>query len=161
MPVILEVARRLLPSTNAPITFALSSNENDTEPQRILQLAVDKYGVVSGTLYNQQTDKAVTIQGRVDKETQRIAFRFGESSHLPKANGIAPGRGGLAHRGRSKVNRMKTKIFGEHDEATIAQIDRPQDRIGREPCFAASLLQSRLPSRWCSPWRRLAPPSSR
>lgn len=34
------------------------------------------------------------------------------------------GSGGLAGSDGSKIDRMKTKIFGEHDEGTIAQIDR-------------------------------------
>lgn len=60
-------------------TFAVSSSESDTDPSRVLQLAVDKAGVISGTLYNQKTDRTITIQGQVDKDTQRVAFRFGES----------------------------------------------------------------------------------
>jgi hypothetical protein len=69
-------------------TFAVSSSENDTEPQRILQLAVDRNGIISGTLYNQQTNKTVTVQGQVDKETQRVAFRFGESDNVVAETGL-------------------------------------------------------------------------
>ena len=69
-------------------TFALSSSENDTEPQRILQLAVDRNGVVSGTLYNQQTDKTLTVQGQVDKDTQRVALRFGDSDTMVAETGL-------------------------------------------------------------------------
>jgi hypothetical protein len=69
-------------------TFALSSSENDAEPQRILQLAVDRNGIVSGTLYNQQTDKTVTVQGQVDKDTQRVALRFGESDTMVAETGL-------------------------------------------------------------------------
>ena len=69
-------------------TFALSSNENDTQPQRIVQLAVDKQGVISGTWYNQKTDKTSTIQGQVDKETQRVAFRIGDNEQIVAETGL-------------------------------------------------------------------------
>jgi len=69
-------------------TFAMSSSENDTQPQRVLQLAVDKNGVISGTLYSPQNDQTVTIQGQVDKETQRVAFRFGESEDVVAETGL-------------------------------------------------------------------------
>lgn len=51
-------------------TFALTTDKQDTEPNRILQLAVDKQGIVSGTMYNTQTEESQAIQGSVDKETQ-------------------------------------------------------------------------------------------
>jgi len=69
-------------------TFAVSSGENDTDPKRVLQLAVDKNGIISGTLYNPQTDRTVTIEGQVDKDTQRVAFRFGESQDAVAETGL-------------------------------------------------------------------------
>ncbi|KAA5539068.1 hypothetical protein FYK55_25355 [Roseiconus nitratireducens] len=69
-------------------TFAVSSGEKDVDPNRILQLAVNKEGIISGTLYNTQTDQADTVQGRVDKETQRVAFRIGESEEVVVESGL-------------------------------------------------------------------------
>ncbi len=69
-------------------TFALSTSEADTEPSRVVQLAVDKSGIISGTMYNRQTDQADAVQGRVDKETQRVAFRLGESDTIVAETGI-------------------------------------------------------------------------
>jgi hypothetical protein len=69
-------------------TFAMSSNENDLEPQRVLQLAVDKQGVISGTLFNQKTNRTATIQGQVDKDTQRVAFRIGENDQIVAETGL-------------------------------------------------------------------------
>jgi len=37
----------------------------------VLQLAVSKEGVISGTYYNSDTDIARPIKGTVDKKTQR------------------------------------------------------------------------------------------
>jgi len=69
-------------------TFAVSAHEDDVAPSRILQLAVNKEGIISGTCFNTLTDDAQSIQGRVDKETQRVAFRIGESEKVVVETGL-------------------------------------------------------------------------
>jgi hypothetical protein len=69
-------------------TFAIAAHEKDVDPSRIIQLAVNKDGVISGTLYNKQTDKASTVQGQVDKQTQRVAFRVGETDKIVVETGL-------------------------------------------------------------------------
>jgi hypothetical protein len=69
-------------------TFALSENETDKDPSRVVQLAVDKEGVVSGTMHNKATNQTYPIQGRVDKETQRVAFTIGEAKDVVFETGI-------------------------------------------------------------------------
>ncbi|RLS39666.1 MAG: mu-protocadherin- cell-suface protein [Planctomycetota bacterium] len=69
-------------------TFAVSRGEKDQEPTMIAQLAVNKDGVVSGTLFDTSSDKSQTIQGQVDKSTQRVAVRVGESEDLVVETGL-------------------------------------------------------------------------
>jgi hypothetical protein len=69
-------------------TFALSMNEKDTDPNLVVQLAVSKEGIISGTLYNVATDSTQAIQGQVDKETQRVAVRIGESEEIVAETGL-------------------------------------------------------------------------
>jgi len=69
-------------------TFAVSMNEKDTDPSMVIQLAVDKNGIISGTLYNSDTDQAQAVQGQVDKDTQRVAFRIGENENLVAETGL-------------------------------------------------------------------------
>lgn len=69
-------------------TFAVSAGEKDVEPTRMVQLAVDKQGIISGTLFNTQTEENQSIQGQVDKETQRVAMRIGESEDLVVETGL-------------------------------------------------------------------------
>ncbi|MEZ6073588.1 MAG: hypothetical protein R3C10_25755 [Pirellulales bacterium] len=69
-------------------TFAVSAHEKEDEPSRVIQLAVNKDGIVSGTLYNTETDEAQTVLGQVDKETQRVAFRIGESDDIVVETGL-------------------------------------------------------------------------
>ena len=69
-------------------TFAVASDEKDVDPSRVLQLAVSKDGIISGTLYNTVTDQAESVQGQVDKDTQRVAFRIGESEDVIVETGL-------------------------------------------------------------------------
>jgi hypothetical protein len=67
--------------------FAVSTSQQDTNPSRVLQLAVSKEGIISGTLYDTVTDKAETVQGQVDQQTQRVAFRIGDNQNLVAETG--------------------------------------------------------------------------
>ncbi|MEM6689256.1 MAG: mu-protocadherin- cell-suface protein [Planctomycetota bacterium] len=69
-------------------TFALSTDGEDIDPSRVIQLAVNKEGIVSGAIYNRETDQTDAIQGRVDKETQRVAVRIGESEDVIAETGL-------------------------------------------------------------------------
>lgn len=54
--------------------FALTQPGTD-ESNMLLQLAVSEEGIIAGTFYNEATDVARPIEGMVDKETQRTAWR--------------------------------------------------------------------------------------
>jgi hypothetical protein len=69
-------------------TFAVSTNKDDTDPARVVQLAVSKEGIISGTLFNTLTEKSQAVQGKVDKQTQRVAMRVGESEYVVIETGI-------------------------------------------------------------------------
>src|SRR5262249_32860937 len=69
-------------------TFAVATNQKDADPSRVIQLAVDKQGIISGVLYNKDTDAAQTVQGQVDKQTQRVAFRIGDASNIVVESGL-------------------------------------------------------------------------
>jgi hypothetical protein len=55
--------------------WALTSKEGESESNRVLQLAVNKQGVIAGTFYNETTGTTVDIEGSVEEETQRAAWR--------------------------------------------------------------------------------------
>lgn len=69
-------------------TFAVSSSQKETQPTRFVQLAVDKEGIVSGTLYDESSDQALAVLGRVDKQTQRVALRIGDSDDVILETGL-------------------------------------------------------------------------
>jgi hypothetical protein len=69
-------------------TFAIAIDKDDKAPQRILQLAVDREGIISGTMYNKTTEQTYPVQGRVDKATQRVAFTIGDIKDVVLETGI-------------------------------------------------------------------------
>lgn len=69
-------------------TFAVAKDPKDVDPTNLIQLAVSQDGIVSGTMYNTKTDEAYTVQGQVDKDTQRVAFRVGESDSIVIESGL-------------------------------------------------------------------------
>ena len=64
------------------------NSENDTQPTRVLQLAVDGRGVVIATMHNGSTNQSYVVQGHVDKETQRVAFTIRDKSEVVMETGI-------------------------------------------------------------------------
>lgn len=101
-------------------TFALSTDDSDVEPTRVVQLAVDKSGIIAGTLYNRETDQSEAIQGRVDKQTQRCAFRIGDNEDVVAETGLynltqteAPL---LVHFGKDR-----------HEEYVLVRLDAPEE----------------------------------
>lgn len=68
--------------------FALTTDPEDLAPSRIVELAVAKNGVVAGTLSESKSEKTLLIQGRVDKETQRVAMRIEGNDTVVVETGI-------------------------------------------------------------------------
>ena len=60
--------------------FALS-REQATDSNVLLQLAVDKNGVIAGTYYNTSTNIARPVRGMIDKKTQRAAWTFSDGKN--------------------------------------------------------------------------------
>ena len=56
--------------------FALAP-QNQKEAAALLQIAVSKDGMIRGSYYDLLTDQGHTIQGAIDKKTQRVAFTIG------------------------------------------------------------------------------------
>jgi len=52
-----------------------------TDSNALLQLAVDKNGVIAGTYYNTTTDIVRPVRGMVDKKTQRAAWTFSDGKN--------------------------------------------------------------------------------
>jgi len=53
-------------------------NGRDRDPERTIQLAVNKEGVIGGTFYNSEKKEAHPLAGKVDEHTQRAAWAFAD-----------------------------------------------------------------------------------
>ncbi|MDZ4780813.1 MAG: hypothetical protein SGJ19_11215 [Planctomycetia bacterium] len=62
---------------------------DETTANQIIQLTVDKQGVISGEYYNATTDTTEPISGSVDKQTQRAAWTVGDRKNVVYEAGIA------------------------------------------------------------------------
>lgn len=60
--------------------FAVVQDEVE-ETAMLIQLAVNKEGVVAGTFYNETTEKSIPLEGMVDKESQRVAWKSADKSN--------------------------------------------------------------------------------
>ncbi len=69
--------------------FALTQEGVD-DSQTMIELAVNKQGVVAGTYCNEATDVSRALKGTVDKQTQRVAIGFadGKNSSLVLETGV-------------------------------------------------------------------------
>jgi hypothetical protein len=58
-------------------------------PARILQLAFDnRQHLISGTIYNRESNNLYAVQGRVDPRTQRVAFTVGNDRNVVMETGL-------------------------------------------------------------------------
>jgi hypothetical protein len=64
-----------------PLGIFAVSRDQATDSNVLLQLAVDKNGVIAGTYYNTTTDIIRPVRGRVDKKTQRAAWTFADGKN--------------------------------------------------------------------------------
>jgi len=119
-------------------TFSIVTSEKDQNPTRVIQLAATKDGYISGSMYNSESDKAFTVQGRIDKDTQRAAFTIGENHDLVLETGVynltqqeAPV---LAHFGPDKTaNYVFVRLPQPEDKTQEGNAPQPQDRPAATP----------------------------
>ncbi|HMK34620.1 MAG TPA: hypothetical protein VK463_06120 [Desulfomonilaceae bacterium] len=64
-----------------PLGVFAISRDQATNSNVLLQLAVDKNGIIAGTYYNTATDVGRPVKGKVDKKTQRAAWTFGDGKN--------------------------------------------------------------------------------
>jgi hypothetical protein len=68
-------------------TFALV-HESQGEPTMYMQLQIAQDGTISGTYYNSVSESSQTLQGAVDKESQRAVWTVGDKSQTVVETGL-------------------------------------------------------------------------
>ena len=68
--------------------FAIIGEPTQTQSDRVVQLALNKEGVVRGNLQDSLADKVLPVVGAVDKKTQRVAVRLEGNESLVVETGL-------------------------------------------------------------------------
>ena len=68
--------------------FAVIAKPTQTQTDKVVQLAVNKDGVIRGNFQDNLTDKVVPVIGAVDKKTQRVAIRAEGSDKIVVETGL-------------------------------------------------------------------------
>ena len=70
-------------------TFALSTSLNTKAAPHAIQLAMDDVGNINGVYANWETGKTLPVQGRVQRDTQRVALQLGRDGTIVVETGLA------------------------------------------------------------------------
>ncbi len=65
-----------------PLGVYAIAKQGGVDTGMILQLAVSKEGIIAGTFYLNDQDEGRPVEGMVDRETQRAAWRFADGTNL-------------------------------------------------------------------------------
>ena len=68
--------------------FAVVAEPGQTQTDKVLQLALNKEGVIRGTLQDDLTDKVMPVVGAVDKKTQRAAWKLEGNDRVVAETGL-------------------------------------------------------------------------
>ncbi|HVX11517.1 MAG TPA: hypothetical protein VHC22_10070 [Pirellulales bacterium] len=68
--------------------FAVIADENQTQTDKVVQLAVNTEGVLRGNYHDLLADKVTPVTGAVDKETQRVALKIEGNDNLVVETGL-------------------------------------------------------------------------
>jgi hypothetical protein len=67
--------------------FALSQG-NQGDSSMVIQLAINKAGILGGNYYNEISDTTLPIHGAMDKKTQRVAWTVGNNKNVVFDTGL-------------------------------------------------------------------------
>ncbi|MCR4413141.1 MAG: hypothetical protein NUV77_12035 [Thermoguttaceae bacterium] len=68
--------------------FAVIAEPTQTQAEKVVQLALNKEGVIRGNLQDSLTDKVMPVVGAVDKKTQRVALKLEGNDSLVVETGL-------------------------------------------------------------------------
>jgi hypothetical protein len=99
-------------------TFALTQQGDNNQSSQMLQLSVNKSGVVSGVLFNSTNGTSSQVHGSVDQKTQRVAFRLGDSGLVAET--------GIQNLTRDKADLLVHQGNGKPQRYTLVRFQAPQ-----------------------------------
>jgi hypothetical protein len=102
--------------------FAITTDgkPSDADPTMYLQLSVSKQGLISGALQNTATDTAQSIEGMVDKQTQRAAWTVAGKERPIMETGIS-------NLTQDTVPALVHFADGTTQQWLLVRLDKPKD----------------------------------
>jgi len=124
-----------------PLGVFAVTQPGQQQATELMQLAVSKDGILSGTLLNQQTGQARPLQGMVDEATQKAAWMFADSPtdalvvETSLYNLTEPECTALAH-----LDAVNTEVW------RLVRLKQPQPPAGGQPPAGAPAGQANAPA---------------
>jgi hypothetical protein len=104
-----------------PLGVFAVMKEGQTNPEKVVQLAVNKDGAIRGNLQDSLTDNVVQVYGAVDKQTQRVALHIqGNDSVLIET--------GLYNLTNDEVPVLVHLGPDKQEDRTLIRLVQPEDR---------------------------------
>ncbi len=110
-----------------PLGVWAITQEDVTDTNRVLQLAVNKDGVIAGTYYNDATEVSIPVEGAVDKETQRAVWRLMDE----KNSGIVM-ETGVYNLTNDVTSALLHFSADKTQEITMVRIEQPEENTASE-----------------------------
>jgi len=66
----------------------IADKDQEKDASNMIQLAVNKNGIIRGNFYNSVLDTTLPINGKVDKDTQRAAWTVGDKKDVVYEAGL-------------------------------------------------------------------------
>jgi hypothetical protein len=129
-----------------PLGVFAVTRPGQAKATELIQLAVSKDGILSGTLLDQQTGQARPLQGMVEQATQKAAWMFADSPtdglvvETSLYNLTEPQCSALAH-----LDAVSTDVW------QLVRLHQPQQPAGGQAPFAAPAPQVNVPAPVAAP----------
>ncbi len=110
---------------------------DETTANQIIQLTINKQGVIGGEYYNATTDTTEPLVGSVDKKSQRAAWTVGDNKKVVYEAGIAnltkPETTMLIHYGPDRTQQWTlVRIDPQPEAGTQAAVERQSLLVSNE-----------------------------
>jgi hypothetical protein len=112
--------------------FAMTADDGSNAlPNQFLQLAISKEGIIAGTYQNKTTGKVESVDGMVDKESQRAAWTItGKNTPIMET--------GLQNLTMNETRALLHFADGTTQRWLLVRVEKPQDQQAGQPAQAGA-----------------------
>jgi hypothetical protein len=109
---------------------ATTDSASNSVPNMFFQLAVSKEGIIAGTYQNKTTGNTQSLEGMVDKDTQRAAWTIvGKNTPIMET--------GIANLTMNETSALVHFADGQTQQWLLVRVEKPADQAGATPAATA------------------------